>query len=114
EDLRTSCLAVGLIDQTQYRGGVSVIDKFVRHECVQQRLYRWIGRLRVDQTGALHAHHFLIGHSVAREQLAQGFKPHCWHSGRLMLAMSHPEPLTQRTSASSPSRSFVRVFTEVL
>src|SRR6476661_268466 len=83
EDLRTPCLAVGLIDQAQHCGGVSMIDEFVRHECVQQRLYRWIWRLRIDQTGALHAHQFLVGHSVARKQLPQGSEPHRWHSGRL-------------------------------
>ena len=68
-DLAAQLLAVGLVDQAEHGVGVGVVDELVRQEGVQQRLDRRVGRHRIEQVGALHAHHVLVGHVVARAQL---------------------------------------------
>ena len=70
-DFARAFRSVRLVDQSEHGGGMRVVDIFVRHEGVQQRLDRWIGRHWIDQIGALHAHHLVVGHGVAGAQLAQ-------------------------------------------
>ena len=105
-DVARALLAVGLVDQAEQRGGVGVIDELVRHERVQQRLDRRVGRAGIDQVGALHAHHLLVGEVVVRAQLAQRRRaaPPGMPAGSIA-AMSAPVPLTHSTSVSSPARS---------
>ena len=93
---------------------MGVIDEFVRQEGVQHHLDRRIGRRRIDQVGALDGDHFLVADGVERAQLAQRLKPHGGKPSGSIVAMSEPEPLTRSTSTSSPRRSRMRVFTEVL
>ena len=76
EDLAAQRLAVGLVGEREHRGGMGVVDEFVRDEGVQQRLDRRIGRRRVEQVGALQPHHVLVGELFARAQLQQRRKPH--------------------------------------
>ncbi len=60
-----------------------VVDELVRQEGVQQRLDRRVRRRRIDQVGALHAHHVFVGQRVARAQLAQRLEPHRRQAGGL-------------------------------
>ncbi len=53
EHLGAFFLAVGLVDQAEHRGGVGVVDEFVRQEGVQHHFDRRIGGPRIDQIGAL-------------------------------------------------------------
>ena len=62
---------------------MGVIDERVRHEGMQQQFQRRAGRHRIEQIGALHARHVLVGKFVAAAQLAQRRKPHRHHAGRL-------------------------------
>ena len=74
---------VRLVDQAEHRGGVGVIDVFRRHECVQQHLDRRRGRLRIDQIGARHSRHLVVGKLFARAQGAQRLDPHGGEAGGL-------------------------------
>ena len=47
-----------------------MVDEFVRHEGVQQGLYRGIGCLRVDESCPLGPNHIFVGHDWACAQLA--------------------------------------------
>ncbi len=47
-DFARLAFAVGLVGERESRGGVGVIDEFLRQECVQQRLDRRIGRKRIQ------------------------------------------------------------------
>ena len=40
---------------------MGVVDEFVRQERVQQGFDRRVGRRRIEQVGALKAHHVLVG-----------------------------------------------------
>ena len=62
---------------------MGVIDVFVRQKGVQQGLDRRVGRVRVDQIGALHPHHVLVRQALAGAQLAQRREPHRREPGRL-------------------------------
>ena len=53
-------LAVGLIDKAQHRGGMGMVDEFVRQEGVQQRLDRRVRRSGIEQIEALHIDHRLV------------------------------------------------------
>ena len=81
--LRGPRLAVRLIDEAEHRGGMGVVHEFVRDEGVQQRLDGRIGRHRVQQVGALHPHHLLIGQRRAFTQHAQLSQSHRRQAGRL-------------------------------
>ena len=70
-DLAGELGAIGLVDQGEDGIGVGVIDIRVRHEGMQQELHRWVRRQRIEQVGALHAHHVLIAQVVERAQLLQ-------------------------------------------
>ena len=59
-DLARQRLAVGLIDQRQHRGGVGVVDEFMRQEGMEQRLDRRVGRGRIEQVQPLHIDHRLV------------------------------------------------------
>ena len=74
---------VRLVDQAEHGGCVRVVDKFRRHEGVQQYLDRRRGRLRVDQISALCLRHLAVGKCLARAQGAQRFEPHRRIPGRL-------------------------------
>ena len=74
---------IGLVGDAQHRGRVRVIDKFVRQESVEQGLDRRVGGARVDQIGALHPHHLLVGERRPRAQFAQGREAHGRQSRRL-------------------------------
>ena len=65
-------LAVRLVDQAEHRGGVGVIDEFVRQEGVQHHLDGRIWRRWIDQVGALDADQFFVVDMVERAQLAHG------------------------------------------
>ena len=54
-------LAIGLIDQTEQCGRMGVIGELVGRERVQQRFHGRIGRRRIDQIGAQHAHDLVVG-----------------------------------------------------
>ena len=82
-DLAAKLGAVVLIDQADHGVGMGVVDELVRQERVQQRLDRRIGRHRIEQVGALDAHHVLVGHLVARQELMQRGEPHRRQAGRL-------------------------------
>ena len=45
-------LAVGLVDHAEHRGGVGVVDEFVRQKRMQHHLDGRIWRRRIDQIGA--------------------------------------------------------------
>jgi len=62
---------VGLVGQAQHRRRMGVVDEFVRQKGVQQGLDRRVGRARIEQVGALDAHHLLVRQRVARAQFAQ-------------------------------------------
>ena len=105
-DLGAERRAVRLVDQAQHRVGVGVVDEVVRQEGVQQRLDRRVRRHRIDQVGALHAHHVLV--ATARRgarSLRSGASRTAGRPAGSIVAMSQPEPLTHSTSACSPSRS---------
>ena len=91
-----------------------MIDEFVRQERVQHHLDRRIGRGRIDQVGALDADQIFVVDGVERAQLAHRRQPHRDNPFRPDAAMSAPEDLTRSTSASSPRRSRIVVFSEVL
>ena len=68
--------AVRLIDHTEHRRRMGVIDEFVRQKRVQHDLDRRVWRCRVDQVGALNGDQLFIGDRVERAQLAQRRKAH--------------------------------------
>ncbi len=82
-DLLAEFGAVLLIDQADHGVGMGVIDEFVRQECMQQRLDRRIWRHRIEQIGALDAHHVFVGHLIACQELMQRRKPHRRQAGGL-------------------------------
>ena len=96
---------VGLVGEAQHRRRMGVVDEFVRQEGVQQRLDRRVGRPGIEQIGALHAHHVLVGQRRARRNLRSGASRTAGSPAGSIAAMSQPLPLTHSTSASSPSRS---------
>ncbi len=57
--------AVRLIGEAEHRGRMGMVDEFLRQEGVQQGLDRRIRRHRIDEEGALDAHHVLIRESLA-------------------------------------------------
>ena len=63
-NLAAEFLAIRLIGEAQHRSRMGVVDIFVRQEGVQQRFHRRIGRHGIDETGALNAHHLLIGQRI--------------------------------------------------
>ena len=76
EHLGAFFLAVRLVDHAEHRGGVGVVDEFVRQERVQHHLDRRIGRRRIDQIGALDADELVVVDGVERAQFAHRVKPH--------------------------------------
>ena len=82
-DLAGERLAVRLIDQAQHRGGMGVVDEFMRQEGVQQRLDRRVGRAGVEQVQALHIDHGLVGERIERAKLAQRLELHRGQALRL-------------------------------
>ena len=76
ENLDAARFAVRLVDHAEHRGGMGVIDEFVRQERVQHDLDRRSWRRRIDQVGALDADKFVVGDGVEPAQPAQGVKPH--------------------------------------
>lgn len=83
EGFRAQHIAFGLVDHAKDRSRVCMVDKFVRNEGVKERLHRWIWRMRIDESRALHANHFLVGHGGTRAELAQCIKPYGRHSSWL-------------------------------
>ncbi len=75
-DLARQRLAVRLIDQRQHRGGMGVIDEFMRQEGMEQRLDRGVGRGGVEQVQPLHVDHGLVGQRLQRAQLLQRLELH--------------------------------------
>ena len=71
-DLARERLAIRLIDKRQHRGGMGVVDEFVRQEGVQQRLDRRVGRASIEQVQALHVDHGLVGERIERASLRSG------------------------------------------
>ena len=59
-DLAGERLAVRLIDEAQHRGGMGMIDEFMRQEGVQQRLDRRVRRAGIKQIEALDVDHCLV------------------------------------------------------
>ena len=57
--------AVRLIGEAEHRCRMGVIDKFLWQEGMQQGLDRRIRRHRIDEQGALDAHHVLVRKSLA-------------------------------------------------
>ena len=106
--------AIRLVDQAQDGVGMRVVDKSVRQEGVQQGFDRRVRRRGLEQVFALNAHHVLVGEFGAGAQLAQASRRTAGSPAGSITAMSAPEPLTQSTATSSPSRSGIVVFTEVL
>ena len=82
-DLARQRLAVGLIDQRQHRGGMGVVDEFVRQEGVEQRLDRGVRRRGVEQVEALHVDHGFVGERLERAQAPQRLELHRGHALRL-------------------------------
>src|SRR4051812_12542066 len=82
-DLAAQRLAVRLVSEREDRGRMRMIDEFVRNERMQQRLDRRIWRHWIDQIGALHSNHFLIGKFVAPAKFKQRRKPYRWQASRL-------------------------------
>ena len=70
-DLARQLGAIRLVDQAEHGVGVRVVDVGVRHEGVQQHLHRRARRRRIEQPGALHAHHVVVAQRLAPAQLAQ-------------------------------------------
>ena len=54
---------------------MGVVDELVWNECVQQRFDRRIWRGRIDQVGALQAHHLFVGKFFARAKFFERRKP---------------------------------------
>ena len=78
---------------------MGVVDEFVRQEGVQQRLDRRIGRVGIEQIGALQRHHVLVGQLVAAcAHFSSGASFTAGRPAGSMVPMSQPLPLTQRTS----------------
>ena len=75
EHLGAFFLAVGLIDHAQHRGGVGVIDKFVRQEGVQHDLDRRIWCRRINEIGALDRDEFFVADVIERAQPPQCVEP---------------------------------------
>ena len=75
--------AVGLVGQRQHSVGMRMVDELVRQEGVQQRLDRRVGRLAVEQVGALHVHHVLVAQRLQPLQLAQRREADGGQAGRL-------------------------------
>ena len=82
-DLAGERLAIRLIDQAQHRGGMGMVDEFMRQEGVQQRLDRRVGRAGVKQVQALHIDHGLVGERIERAKLAQRLELHRGQALRL-------------------------------
>ena len=76
ENLGAARFVVRLVDHAEHRGGVGVVDEFVRQERMQHDLDRRIWRRRIDQIGALDADKLVVGDHVERAQPAQRVKPH--------------------------------------
>ena len=64
KDFGALLLAVGLVDQTQHRGRVRMIDEFMRQEGVQHHLDGRVGGRRINQVGALDADEFLVADRI--------------------------------------------------
>ena len=82
-DLAGERLAIRLIDEAQHRGGMGMVDEFMRQEGVQQRLDRRVGRAGVKQVQALHIDHGLVGERIERAELAQRLELHRGQALRL-------------------------------
>jgi hypothetical protein len=82
-DLASERLAVRLIDEAQHRGGVGMVDEFMRQEGVQQRLDRGVRRASVKQVEALHIDHDLVGERIARAEFAERLELHGGQALRL-------------------------------
>ena len=76
ENLGAARFAVRLIDDAEHRGGMGVIDEFVRQQRVQHDLDRRSWRRRIDQVGAFDADKLVVGDRIEAAQPAHGFKPH--------------------------------------
>ena len=64
-NLAAQRFAVGLVGEREHRGRMGVVDEFMRNEGMQQRFHGRIGRGRIDQIGALQAHHLFVGKLIA-------------------------------------------------
>ncbi len=83
--LAAQLLAFGLVGQAQHRSGMGVVDELARQEGVQQGLDRGIGRARIEQIGALHPHHVLVGKPGSGFHPQQRCEPHRRQPGGLDL-----------------------------
>ena len=56
------------VGKGQERGGVRVIDEFMRKERMKKRFHRRVGRRRIHKIGALDVDHFLVRKRIERPQ----------------------------------------------
>ena len=73
-------LAVWLIDHAQYRGGVRMVDEFMRQEGMEYHLDRRIGCRRIEEIAAFDADQLFIVDGGERAQLAHRRKPYRDHA----------------------------------
>ena len=108
-------LAVGLVDQAQHRGGVGMVDEFMRQKGMQHHLDGRIWRLCIDEIWRARRRPNLRRRSI-RTRAAGASDRAVERRNRPgpIEAMSEPVDLTRSTSTSSPNGSRIRSFSEVL
>ena len=76
EDLADRGFRLGQVGEREEGGGMGVVDKGVGQEGVQQGFHRRVRGAGIDEVGALHVDHVLVGQGIEPAHFQKRIEPH--------------------------------------